>query len=326
MEKHPLISVVVPVYNVEKYLDRCIESIVNQSYENLEIILVEDASPDSCSEICDSWASQDSRIIVVHSTQNNGAGKARNKGLSIAKGEWIVLVDGDDYIHRDMILHLFGLLQEDVDLVECSIVNTTSDQADFTFEESVKYVVCNTYEALKNHIADMIFRQTPPNKLYRAEIIKDIPFPEGKLIDDEFWTYKVIGRCRKLIHSPNRLYAYRQQNGSVMHKKYSVKRLQALDAKLHRLEYIKNNFSELYPQAKINYLESCIFQGQMIQMHLAGKEKIEAEIQVKDYFHQVKIDKHDVKRLRITHKIWIILSQLSFTFTCKLKNSFKIGL
>lgn len=326
MEKFPLISVIVPVYGVENYISQCIESIVKQTYRNLEIILIEDASPDRCADICDDWASKDSRITVLHSLENGGAGKSRNKGIEIAKGEWIVLVDGDDYLHNNMISHLFGLLESDVDLVECSIINTTLDQADFTYEESVNLICCIAQEALEKHIDDKCFCQTPPNKLYKAEIIKKIPFPEGKLIDDEFWTYRVIGECGKLKHSPNKLYAYRQQEGSVMHKKYSIKRLQALDAKLQRLKYIEEKFPELQSKAKINYVQTCIFHGQMIELCIKGNEKREARVQVNEYFSKVQLSRYETKGLSKSHRLWIDLAKKSFIATCKVKNLLKVGL
>ena len=320
---NPLISVIVPIYNVEEYLNRCVESIVNQTYQNLEIILVDDGSPDNCPKMCDCWAENDNRIKVLH-LQNGGAGKARNIGLGKAQGEWVVFVDGDDYIYPNMIQYLFELLG-DADLSECCIVNTFSDMASFSVEDE-DIVICNAEEALGYMIDDIIFRQTPPNKLYKKEIIKNIPFPEGNLIDDEFWTYKVLGECNCLKHSSLKLYAYRQQAGSVMHKKYSILRLQALDAQYERLKYLQERYPSLLQKAKIKFLLACIYHGQMVQKFCPDSEKKIAMKKVVTYYKSVCLNKNETKGIKTTHRIWFGLANLSLSFTCKLKNTLRIGI
>ena len=213
----PLISVVVPVYRVEKYLDHCIQSIAEQTYSNLEILLVDDGSPDGSGAICDRWAARDSRIRVFHK-QNAGAGAARNTALDAARGEIITFVDSDDYLHPNMFSHLCGLMKDGVEIAECEIGITERDDLAMDDGTGAEILVCETEEALRLHIQDEVFRQTPPNKLYRRECVGDIRFPEGNLIDDEFFTYKVLGNARKLAHSCACMYAYRQQSGSAMHK------------------------------------------------------------------------------------------------------------
>lgn len=326
MEKRPLISVIVPIYRVEAYLDRCVGSIVDQTYRNLEIILVDDGSPDGCPRMCDEWAGRDDRIRVLH-VENGGAGKARNVGIQQARGEWTVLVDGDDYLHVGMIEYLYRLAGDGADLAECDIVYTFSDEADFSnVTDPDDVIACNAEEALAYLIGDRIFRQTPPNKLYKTEIIKNIPFPEGKLIDDEFWTYRVIGQCRLLKHSSLRLYAYRQQSGSVMHKPYSLKRLQALDAKYQRLEYLETAFPALLPKARVSFLETCVYHGQMAQKYLGKDEKQEAKVRIRDYFDRVRLTKEEKRTLKGTHRVWLSLARVSLFGACRLKNALKIGI
>ena len=123
MKEMPLISVILPVYRVEKYLDRCLQSITGQTYRNLEIILVDDGSPDNSGAICDAWAEKDDRIRVIHK-QNAGAGAARNTGLAVATGEIISMIDSDDYLEIHMYEHLMDLMTEDVDIAECDIYTT----------------------------------------------------------------------------------------------------------------------------------------------------------------------------------------------------------
>lgn len=253
----PLISVVVPVYRVEKYLDHCIQSIAEQTYSNLEILLVDDGSPDGSGAICDRWAARDSRILVIHK-QNAGAGAARNTALDAARGEIIAFVDSDDYLHPNMFSHLCGLMKDGVEIAECEIGITERDDLAMDDGTGAEILVCETEEALRLHIQDEVFRQTPPNKLYRRECVGDIRFPEGNLIDDEFFTYKVLGNARKLAHSCACMYAYRQQSGSAMHKPYSLRRLQGLDAKLQRLSYFEQRFPGLVREAKADLLMTCL--------------------------------------------------------------------
>ena len=267
----PLISVVVPVYRVEKYLDHCIQSIAEQTYSNLEILLVDDGSPDGSGAICDRWAARDSRIRVFHK-QNAGAGAARNTALDAARGEIITFVDSDDYLHPNMFSHLCGLMKDGVEIAECEIGITERDDLAMDDGTGAEILVCETEEALRLHIQDEVFRQTPPNKLYRRECVGDIRFPEGNLIDDEFFTYKVLGNARKLAHSCACMYAYRQQSGSAMHKPYSLRRLQGLDAKCQRLSYFEERFPGLIREAKADLLMTCLGAMQGCLRSLTGEE------------------------------------------------------
>lgn len=267
----PLISVIVPVYRVEKYLDHCIRSITEQTYPNLEILLVDDGSPDGSGAICDHWAEKDSRIRVIHQ-QNAGAGAARNTALDAAAGELIAFVDSDDYLHPNMFRHLHSLMKDGVDIAECEISLTETDELSMDDGTGAEILVCDTEDALRLHIQDEIFRQTPPNKLYRQECVGDIRFPEGNLIDDEFFTYRVLGNARKLAHSSACMYAYRQQPGSAMHKPYSLGRLQGLDAKLQRLSYFEERFPGLVWEAKADLLLTCLGAMQGCLRSLSGEE------------------------------------------------------
>ena len=271
MTELPLISVIVPVYRVEDYLDRCIRSIAEQTYSNLEILLVDDGSPDGSGAICDRWAAKDSRIRVFHK-KNAGAGAARNTALDAVSGDYIAFVDSDDYLHPNLYQHLYSLMKDGVEIAECEIGMTESDDFPMDDGTGAEILVCGTEEALRLHIRDTVFCQTPPNKLYRRECVGDIRFPEGNLIDDEFFTYKVLGNAKKLAHSSACMYAYRQQPGSAMHKPYSLRRLQGLDAKLQRLAYFEQRFPGLVREAKDDLLMTCLGAMQGCLRSLNGEE------------------------------------------------------
>lgn len=282
----PLISVVVPVYRVEDYLDHCIQSIVEQTYPNLEILLVDDGSPDKSGEICDRWAQRDSRIRVFHK-ENAGAGAARNTALDAATGEIIAFVDSDDYLHPNLYAHLYSLMKDGVDIAECEIGLTENDDLVMDDGTGANILVCDTEEALRLHIQDEVFRQTPPNKLYRRECVGDLRFPEGNLIDDEFFTYKVLGNAGKLAHSSACMYAYRQQAGSAMHKPYSLRRLQGLDAKCQRLDYFERHFPGLVWDAKADLLMTCLGAMQGCLRSLKGEDMEAARTRLNEVRKQI---------------------------------------
>lgn len=319
----PLISVIVPVYKTEAYLDRCVQSIADQTYKNLEIILVDDGSPDNCPVLCDAWAAKDSRIKVIHQ-ENAGGGAARNVALDMAKGQYIGLIDSDDYIEPHMYAHLLSLVEEDVDIAECGILETESDYAALDDGSIYESGIYSVQEAMKLHISDALFRQTPPNKLYRRSTIGEIRFPVGKRIDDEFWTYRVIANARKLVHTSCKMYAYRQQPGSVMHLAFSLQRLQAVDAKCQRLGLLQERFPELVPLARINLWYTCLYMGQMSLLHMDKAQQAEAFEILYSAMRHYPLTSKDMSRLPLKQRVWLVLSEISFPAACKLRNSLKI--
>ncbi len=320
-----MISVIVPVYKVEQYLDKCVESIVNQTWRDLEIILVDDGSPDNCGTMCDAWAQRDSRIKVIHK-ENGGAGSARNLGFQAARGDYIALVDSDDYLATDAYEHMLKLMEPDIDVVECGFVNTLDDSCTFESPIPEQIQTCDIQEAMRLHILDIRFRQMPVTKLYRRHLVEGVDFPLGKLIDDEFWTYRVLGRAGKLVSSSKVVYAYRQQPGSAMHQTYSLRRLQALDAKEARVAYLRKYFPELVPTAVANFWFSALYQGQMSLHHLEHSDREEAFRLLRGFLKRVPLRLDTVAEGTWKQKIWLVMLRLSFRGTCVLRNKLHIGI
>ena len=257
MEQLPLISVIVPVYRVEQYLDACVGSILSQTYENLEVILVDDGSPDASGALCDAWAEKDSRVKVLHK-ENGGGGSARNAGLDIARGALIAFVDSDDYIAEDMFAYLYAIVEQGADIAECGYLTTEADGAEFPAGASpVQWYAPE--EAMRCHIQDTAFQQLIWNKLYRREMVEGVRFPVGTKIDDEFFTYQALGNARRLARSERQCYAYRQQPGSVMHQNAPVKKLEGLRAKQQRLAYLEEKMPDLTAEAKVELMLSCVY-------------------------------------------------------------------
>lgn len=253
------ISIIIPVYNVEKYLPQCLESIVNQTYQNLEIIMINDGSTDSCPKICDDYAKKDKRIKLIHK-QNGGLSDARNAGLKIATGDFISFVDSDDLVALDFFRTLSEtLLENDADIAECEFQK-------FVHKEKIKYVPDRTENLAQLFEGEKIMEGLIKgplhvmvwNKLYKIELVRDLLFPVNRISEDAFWTYKVYGECVKTVKINKELYFYRQRESSIMSSKYSIKRLDSLDAYEEKIDYIKKKFPNLVGEVKKSYCFSLI--------------------------------------------------------------------
>lgn len=244
-----LISVVVPIYNVEKYLPKCIESILRQSYENLEIILIDDGSTDCSGQLCDKYAKQDNRIIVIHK-KNGGASSAKNVGLRIAKGEYLTFVDSDDYLEQDAYLYMVSKLKEHhADVIHCCYRDVyTNFSKDRILENSTEKF--DTVEYLRRFTADWTCGLLW-NKLYRRKIFQNIYFEEGHKIDDEFFTYQGIMNAGKIIYCPKVIYNYRKRKSSVMMSEESQKKI--LMDKLDYLQKRRLKVSARFPELKQDF-------------------------------------------------------------------------
>ncbi len=318
MKEFPLISVIVPVYKVEAYLNPCIRSITEQTYRNLEILLVDDGSPDGSGAICDVWAEKDSRIRVIHQA-NAGAGAARNTGLDQARGEIISMIDSDDYLEPHMFAHLAELMEKGADIAECTISLTEGDDLSMEDGSHAEIRWADREEAMRLHIRDEIFCQTPPNKLYRRSAIADVRFPVGNLIDDEFFTYRVIGNAKSLAHSSAKMYAYRQQPGSAMHKPYSLKRLQGLTAKEQRLAYLKENLPGLVYEARFDLFFTCLYAMQGCLKSLNREDLAQARRLIGGILSRITPLESNPEASKMKN-ILLKLAQKNFEGTCRLLN------
>ena len=241
-----IITIIIPIYNVEQYLPQCLKSVINQTYQNLEIILVDDGSTDACPQICEEFALKDNRIKLIHK-KNGGLSDARNAGLKRATGDFISFIDSDDFVAVDFCEKLLkALLENTADVAECDFLAFDNDQdlEKFSTDTKEKIEVFET-EAAVELLMKEYFKQTVWNKLYRREVLGHFEFPVGKINEDEFWTYKVFGNAKKIVKIPDVLYFYRQQEGSIMAQQYSIKRLDGLTALQERIDYMKENFPNL---------------------------------------------------------------------------------
>ena len=322
---NPLISVIVPIYNVEKYLARCVDSIVNQTYKNLEIIFVDDGSPDRCPQMCDDYAEKDSRIKVVHK-KNGGLSDARNAGMAVATGEYISFIDSDDYVSDDFIECLLDVMnKENSDIAECSVVKFYEDNRFDEFIDDLSVKTYDTQDAMSALIAENPFHQHVWNKLYKTELVKDIPYAVGKLNEDEFWTYRVFGRANKVARLNKTMYYYFQRNSSIMGVGYNIRRLDALEGKANRQKYIENNFPDLSTQAKIDLYGSCMFAYQSVLKFMSGAEKKKALELIRKYRKMYNLSFDEIKLADKSARKYFYLAKCNFGFCCKFRAISGIG-
>ncbi len=241
MGVNELISVIVPVYQVEEFLARCVDSLLRQTYRNIEVILVDDGSPDRCGEICDQYARRDPRIRVIHK-DNGGLSDARNAGIGSAKGDFISFVDSDDWVHDEYIERLYRLLKSrDADIAICDFIRTSAENINTDLSEEVIYEYSNI-DALQQYIDKFHVQMVVAwGKLYKKRLFDDVSFPIGRIHEDEFTTHKVLFKARKIVFTTLKLLCYRQREDSIMGAKFKLKnRLDALDALLERSAFFES--------------------------------------------------------------------------------------
>lgn len=251
----PLISVIVPAYNIETFLPACVESIESQSYKNFEVILVDDGSTDHTPEICDKYKGQFKNISIVHQ-KNAGLSSARNTGINKAKGEYLAFVDGDDLVAPEFLTQLYKVANLScADISECGYVEFDKAAAPTSRDHNLK--IYTTSEAVTNLLIGQENKDVVTwNKLYKKELFRDIKFPVGELHEDNLTTYKLLGKSPNVAVFDDELYCYRQRSGSIMAEQDLLARLNQKERSAREaIEYFDKN-SDLKQSAKVALLLS----------------------------------------------------------------------
>lgn len=218
-----MISVIVPVYNVESYLEECLDSIQNQTYTNLEVLLVNDGSTDRSKAICERYCQTDKRFRLMNQT-NQGLSAARNKGVEISTGEYIVFVDSDDVIKTNYLEKLMHYMREDVDIVESQFTVSNEEFLAKSFKEPSILFEGNSQEAVKifpKHVLNV----NAVTKLYRRSIVEAVPYIDGVIFEDVYCGIGMLKYIRKIIKIDYKGYYYRQHQASIMHRTFTPKNL-----------------------------------------------------------------------------------------------------
>lgn len=239
-----LISVVIPVYKVEKYLNKCIDSVINQTYTNLEIILVDDGSPDNCGKICDEYAKNDKRISVIHK-KNGGLSDARNAGIDIAKGIYITFIDSDDYVESNYIEILYNSITKnntDMAISSHKVIYENGTILDKATEENS---ISKPKEVLKRILYDDGIDLSAWAKLYKTELFENIRYPKNRLFEDAATTYKLIDKCNEISIVSKSTYNYIIRNNSITNNSFTIKKMDLIMSTEEMCGYIKNKYPEL---------------------------------------------------------------------------------
>lgn len=239
-----LISVIVPVYNVEKYLNRCVDSIVNQTYKNLEIILVDDGSLDNCGKMCDEYAEKDSRIKVIHK-QNGGLSDARNVGTSAAKGKYLTYIDSDDFVTKDYCEFLYNNIKKsEADISICKHYIMFEDGSKINTGTSKKYLM-NKEEAFMKLLYSDDLDVSAWAKLYKRDIMENIFFPKDRLYEDSATTYKLIDKCKRIVFESEPKYIYAVRKNSITTNCFNKKKMDLILSTNEMCDYIEKEFPKL---------------------------------------------------------------------------------
>ena len=271
---NPLISVIVPIYNVEKYLQECIDSIINQTYKNLEIILVDDGSPDSCGNICDNYARKDNRVVVIHK-ENGGLSSARNAGLEVCSGKYISFIDSDDYVSEFFI----EILYKAAELYNCDVVTGTGAKEFYvgaterpTLAQSIDD--CSMIEIEpKRALELMLYRKLPngaPFRLYKKYIFDEIRFPVGYVYEDIATIHKTFIKAKKMSVVNADIYAYRVRKDSIIRMQFDKRKMVVIPI----TQQLHEEVCVAYPELETAVSNRCFAQCYhvLLQIPLNNKE------------------------------------------------------
>ena len=299
----PLVSVIIPVYKTEAYLEKCVRSVMMQTYRNLEIILVDDGSPDNCPAICDRLAEEDERLIVIHK-ENGGLSDARNQGLEICSGDYLFFVDSDDSIREDAIKLLLKVaISKDIDLVcgDYCLVNEAGEyiahglrypNRELTLEEAIEYFITKDWGAW--------------GKLYRRSVHNEVRFPIGKIHEDEAIMLQVLSRCKKIALIPDELYLYLKRNDSITSQVYSKRKMDWFYGWMENTRFIKQNYPQFLPQCLSKAWDTALYNIG----HLIGDENNSTELsEIRQFALEYRdniLYSHKIERSRKL-RLWIFL-------------------
>lgn len=257
-EKESLVSIVIPIYNVAEYLSRCLDSVCRQTYQNIEVILINDGSTDCSEEIAKTYCAQDKRFKLI-TQENGGLSSARNAGLNYANGKYITFIDSDDYISDDYIAYLYSLITKtDSDIAVCDAVRFYTDKRPCPVECNPRPEIYTSVQALELLLYRKKIGNSAWGKLYRSELFQEIRYPIGLYYEDMATIYKILAKSSKIVLGAKQNYYYFQRSDGIMLSNFNEKKLDAILITKEIVKYIEENFPELLPAAKSRQFISCM--------------------------------------------------------------------
>lgn len=321
----PLISIIVPVYKVETYLDKCVNSIINQTYKNLEIILVDDGSPDNCPKMCDEWAKKDDRIKVIHK-KNGGLSDARNIGIQHANGEFIGFVDSDDWIDMNMYKTLYSNLQKtNSDISICDITRVTGETIELKPQKEILSEYSQEDYLMRYFkIGFQTIEYYAVNKLYKRELLNNNQYPYGLTSEDVLGTYKAILKTSRIVKSNKVLYFYRCNENSITGS-FSKRDFDLLKIWDMVVDYTKKEASQYLEYAKINRkrINYTLLMRMALNIKYSDIVNTYGEM-YKQCLAEIKKDKKTLlkNKMPISRKVCLILMLINYKLFCNIVYSF----
>lgn len=309
-EENDLISVVIPVYNVEQYLPKCIESIMNQTYKNLEIILVNDGSTDGSQKICEEYKSIDNRIKIINK-ENGGLSDARNVGIDNSSGNYITFIDSDDYIDDDYVYTLYkSLISYNADM---SIASHKIIYPKRIIDKATDEKFCaNSKKVLEKILYDEGIDLSAWGKLYKKSLFNNIKFPKGRLFEDSATTYRLIDESKKIAVNSKSVYNYVIRKNSISNEMFSEKKMDLITSTMEMTEFIKKKYPELEKGCERRLMYAYL--STLTQLAKAKAKEKNTSIQVKlmDYIKQNRKKVLEDKRIPKRDRIGIISTMFGF--------------
>ncbi len=306
-----LVSVIVPVYGVEKYLDSCVESVINQTYKELEVFLIDDGSPDRCGEMCDEWAKKDSRIKVIHK-ENGGQGTARNMALDVCLGDYILFVDSDDAIDPDMVEKMIAASNDgEYDLILCSYKVNNG-----LYVKNAPWYNCafsmNTEELIKRYLIDKLIFTGPVCKLFARCVFETMRFPNFRANEDTFIMHRLFDLCRSTVVIKEYPYTVRLRDDSTEGRKFNANKLHLLDCSEDLRAFIKEKYPQYTSEVEGRVLDSAI--ALLDRLYSDGMESYDSEIRdklitiIKNEFEYLNGIQDQVENMDLLKKADMILT------------------
>lgn len=320
-----LISVIVPIYKVEDYLCRCVDSIINQTYKNLEIILVDDGSPDNCPAICEEYAKKDNRIKVIHK-KNGGLSDARNAGMKIANGEYVSFIDSDDWIDRKTYeLAIKKMEETNSQIGAFDYIKTSDENENASYNNTVS--ILNSEQAIGATVNNVSVGTVVWNKIYKKSILEGLSFRVGKYNEDEFFTFYALDKAERIVFIHSKLYFYFQRPDSIMGK-YSLKRLDMLDGVYERMLFTEKKYPNIYLKTKISFCGCCVYHYQLILRNKSADSEKIGRKKILSYRKSIKLKYSEITDVSLIEKVSLLFSNstLGMYLVCIVRNWFKYGL
>ena len=304
------ISVIIPMYKVEEYLKKCIESILKQTYANLEIIFVDDGSPDKCGEICEEYKKKDSRIKVIHK-ENGGLSDARNKGIDVATGKYVTFIDSDDYIEENYIEFLYNLMKKynaDISIGSHKIIYNNRIIDKSTYKEFSE----NSEKVLEKILYDDGVDLSAWGKLYKIELFNKIRFPKGRLYEDSATTYKLIDLANVIAVSSRPIYNYVMRNNSISQGDFNLKKMELITSTNEMTDFIKKEYPNL--EKACNRRMMWAYLSTLSQLAKSKKRNKDVEKQLLYYINKNRNKVLKDKKISNRDKFGIYASMFGFKF------------